>query len=434
MPTPKLTDEECLRAVEALRTYHTQSAASRHIGMSRSGFQKRLNDAVDRGFISAEEAIGNSPKTAYATVRQAAERRLEEERTPPPQPVDPVEVRRLKDAVEAMKKQRDEAVRRAIAAEDLRSGVLGLGEPKRSSLLPVKSDPEKKGRRTVLLHLSDVHYGEVVDLAEMDGVNAYSPAIAERRISLLFDKVCRLLTEHWKGKPPEKLILELGGDLISGALHPELARTDAMSRLPSCRDVASLIAQGILQIRKRVGCLVDVHSVPGNHGRLSIKPESKGAAIDSFDTLVAWFVERDVKHDKGVSIYYSDSIDALFPVYGRMILLTHGDRVGSRGGTGFVGVAAPIARGHQKLAADYAHRGIILYRIHTAHLHTSLSLTLGDSNGSVIGWNQYARDLRARAEPASQNMSVIHSEGGLIDWRKIMLGSPDEGSIYRGAP
>ena len=36
-------------------------------------------------------------------------------------------------------------------------------------------------------------------------------------------------------------------------------------------------------------------------------------------------------------------------------LLTHGDRLGVRGGTGIVGMLGPIARGVQKVRSEYAN-------------------------------------------------------------------------------
>lgn len=348
---------------------------------------------------------------------------------PEPLPPDPVSERRAKDEAAFLRRENNALVRRVVELEDIRSGILGLGPIVKSRIGVVKT-PASHGARSAILHLSDVHYAEVIDPDEIDGVNSYNAEIANRRLDRTFDTVCRLLTDHWKGEPPEMLYLCLGGDMVSGALHPELTRTDELLRLPSAKQVAGRIAGGIRMIRQRVGCPVTVLSVPGNHGRLTVKPESKGHVPDNLDTLVSWFVESAVSDDKAVQFRYGDSVDCLFQVYRFPFLLTHGDRMGSRGGQGFLGPVATILRGHQKLYSDYAERGVILYRILTAHLHTTARLPIGYGNGSLAGWSQFVRDMRARKEPASQNLLIVHSEKGVIDFKEIHPGTPDEGSIY----
>jgi hypothetical protein len=426
-PRP-LSDKELRDTVDLFKQYGSQTSTALATGKSRNAIQHRLYQAVARGLITSDEIIPVSERATDAALRLAAKRNANLGVTPPL--ADPIELRRLRDQIERLKAERDEALRRALAAEDLRSGMLGLGKPTISQYVPRK-DRAKPGLRSAILHLSDLQFAETIALEEMDGVNAYNVEIANRRIAKTFAVAAALLTAHWKGKPPEVLYLCLGGDMVSGGIHAELAKTDGMTRLPSAQAVASQISAGVRAIRKQVGCKVVIFSVPGNHGRLTLKPESKAHVADNLDTLVAWFVEAALKGDKGVEVRYSESIDCLFDVYGYPFLLTHGDRMGSKGGQGFLGSVASILRGHFKLHADYADRGVILYRILTGHFHTTCRLPLGYGNGSLAGWSDYARDLRARKEPASQNMLVVHSEHGIVDFREIQSGDTDEGSIYR---
>lgn len=67
----------------------------------------------------------------------------------------------------------------------------------------------------------------------------------------------------------------------------------------------------------------------------------------------------------------------------------------------------------------------------SGHLHTARYIaSLGVANGCLVGHNEFARDLRAKPEPASQNMIVVHSERGVISVMQIYVGHPEEGSIY----
>lgn len=347
---------------------------------------------------------------------------------------DPIEVRRLRDALDKAKSTIKELERRVIKAEDLRGDVIGLRD---MPVVPV-SFPSPSGNpgsaETVVLVLSDLHWGEKVELEAMDGLNSFSLAIARNRLVRWTTKVIELLTTHWSGPPPERIILILGGDLISGGIHHELAKTDELRPLPSVRDVADHLIAAILKISTEVRVFLDVISIPGNHSRTTLKPESKEYARTSLDILVSDFLELGLRDREGVKFYAPASPDALFSVYGWTVLATHGDKIGSRGGQGFVGPAATVARGMKKVAADYAARGIHVDLIIVCHFHTPLMLEEGFCNGSLPGPTEYSRDGRFTPHPAVQLMFTIHPKHKHPQIRWIEVGDPSEGSLYEPPP
>ena len=105
--------------------------------------------------------------------------------------------------------------------------------------------------------------------------------------------------------------------------------------------------------------LFELIAVPGNHGRSTFgKPRAKLASRQSYDTLVADFVElRSALH--GEFSFYTPrnhstrtSTSAGWPT-----ILTHGDRMSAGGGTGFIGpAAANIVKGHKKLMLTEAQQ------------------------------------------------------------------------------
>lgn len=320
-----------------------------------------------------------------------------------------------------------------IEAQDIREGILGLKPETLVPRLNVYRPSKSKGKRTVIIHLSDWHCGEVVRIEEMDGVNSYDLSIFKKRVSRLAGAAQELLTTHWKGDAPEKIIVILGGDMISGEIHEELAKTNEALAAPAVKVCAEHMA-GLLKKLAEVAPM-DVYSLPGNHGRLTKKPESKGMAINSFDTLITNIVEMILPvsgtHNP-VKFFYSKSGDALFRVYKLVFCAVHGDRIGSKGGQGFLGALATVIRGIAKCRAYYTGQGIIVNYFLTAHLHTTAKLPRGFANGSLVGPSEYSRDLRADPEEAKQNFIVIHSERGVIDIKELYCGAPEEGSIYSG--
>ena len=347
------------------------------------------------------------------------------ERNEPDAPeADPIEVRRHKIKADEAKAQLKELEERLVKAEDIRGELLGLGPVAVSKFSPDKKPPS--GRRAVILHISDIQYGEVIDYEAMDGLNSYNIEIANLRIQRYFQKAHRFLTELWQGKKAEEVVLLLNGDMISGALHHELDRTDAVRPMAAAKLVAEQLVAGINLIADE-GFRVRIMSTPGNHGRTTIKPESKGHALQNYDTLVGWFVEAAFSNNPLVTVHYSESVDARFFVFSFPMLATHGDRIGSRGGAGFLGATATILRGHHKLMADYAARGKPVYKVFTGHFHTPAVTIHGYANNTMAGPSEYSRDGRMSITPPSQDYLVVHDVHGIIEHRQIMVGDPAEG-------
>lgn len=351
-------------------------------------------------------------------------------------PADPIETRKLKDENASLRSALKEAERRAVEAEARERDVLGLmQEPLRPQIVIPPPHDSNSGGRTVILHLSDIQYGETILAEEMDGLNSFNSTTAKNRLGRFFAHASDLMTEHWKGEPADEIVLCLGGDLISGSIHEELEITDFPTVPAAVREVGEHIAGGIVMLRNEVKRPIRVYSVPGNHGRSSDKPRSKRRASSSFDLLATDFCEAVLKGggNNDVAFYKSQSPDAYFSVYGWHWLLTHGDTMGGRGGgTGFIGPMATIIKGHRKLVDVSWRVGKPVHRVLTGHYHTTGKTSFGWANGSVASYNEFARDLRADPEPASQNMLVVHPRRGVITEQPLYLGSPEEGSLYAG--
>lgn len=421
MPTPPPSDDQLRWAVAVYKQHGgNAAAAARAAGKSPTTLKEWLVKARTAGFLTDTPAPPPSEPIA----------------PPPDAPSDPVALRSLRDELARTRAALADMERRTAEAESIRADVLGLvAEPLRPRIVIPQEGQKGDGGRIVILHLSDVHYGETVSLEEMDGVNRYDVAVARARLGRFFGTAASLMTEHWHGAPPDEIVLCLGGDLISGDIHPELAQTNAPAVPATVREVGEHIAGGLALLRSTVKVPVRVYSVPGNHGRLTHKPQSKGRAAGSLDLLATDFAEAAFNGTGlgGVEFYRSISPDAYFSVYGWHVMLTHGDAMGGRGGgTGFIGPMAVIMKGHRKLVDTSWRSGRPVHFVMTAHYHSTCKTPFGWGNGSVVGYGEYARDLRADPEPACQNMLVVHPRRGIINYEPLYLGAPSEGSHYAG--
>jgi hypothetical protein len=363
--------------------------------------------------------------------------------TPAPVKLDVVERHRFTAEISQLRENNKALTKRLAAAEDHRASILGLeiapAEPV-ARPRPAKIS-RNSSKQAVVLHLSDLHVGEVVNREEVMGVNEYNLPVAEKRIGRLFNAASILTTSAWPASDaaPSKVCVLLGGDLISGhGLHPEHAETDAGTAYQQTKWAAEYIAAGVLRLHldlmERFGKPVPIEliSVVGNHGRDTFgKPRTKLVSIQSYDTLVSDFVEAALKQFPSIKHYRPRGFDAYFDAAGWPLLLTHGDRMGSGGGTGFIGPAATIIKGHRKILDTEHRQRRPVYKVFSGHFHTTCVTPFGFGNGSGIGYGEFAKSLRADPEPAQQNFVVFHERIGVIRWHPIAMGASSEGSIYQ---
>lgn len=273
------------------------------------------------------------------------------------------------------------------------------------------------------LMTSDFQAGEVIRAEETEAGYGYDSATFCRRYQALIATTIDLCFGHGGADwTYPGIIYERGGDAISGGIHEELADTDDMTPIEAVQLVFEQEAAGIKHLADAFG-RVDVKSpdAAGNHDRNTRKPRSKNAAGHSYDLMVSFMLQREFRNDKRVSFQTSRSFDVLFPIYDRNILLTHGDRIGSRGGMGFIGPAATILRGAQRVIQEQAALGRHVDRVNVGHFHTPLYYEWVLANGCLPGFSEYAKANRLRPSDPQQFLLFNHPKRGVVDVRPINL-------------
>lgn len=394
--------------------------AAKKLGIHRDTIANRL--------VTIQQKYGLSPNWELHTPKIKNDKNQED--------ADHIVVRRLKDRLTRAESRAAAAERDTVNASVIRESIMGLVaepiEPK--SWRPASGRAKDKRREALVLMISDVHMGEVIDKGQMGGRNSFDKKICADRLQRLFQGVVKMGTIHWSGPPPGVIYVILGGDLISGEIHDELAKSNDLLAIPAVRELATHIISGLDLLLQSFDCEIRVVSVPGNHGRTTRKPESKGFVVNSYDTLVAWLIESWFASQKTKRIFFSApaSGDALIDICGWNFLFTHGDRIGSRGGAGMVGPVATIARGMQRLIQDYAAEQVVVDYIVIGHFHTSVELEQGFANGCLSGPSEYSRSGRMRSSPPSQWLLSVHPVHGVARRWKVLVGDPSEGSICAG--
>lgn len=278
------------------------------------------------------------------------------------------------------------------------------------------------------LFTSDFQIGEVIRPEETDSAHGYDAPTFQLRYRRLIELTVDLALNHQSGWNYPGMIYARGGDTISGGIHEELLETDELTPIEAVELAFEEEAAGILKLAEAFG-KVEVKSTGGNHDRDTRKPQSKRANAHSYDRLVGYMLRREFRNDPRVSFQTSESPDVYFPVYSTRILLTHGDKIGSRGGQGFIGPAATIMRGAQKVIMEQMALGRPVDEVHVGHFHTPLELGYAIANGCLPGYSEYAKLLRCRPEAPSQWLMFYSAKHGRVDMKKLYLEEPKPSGV-----
>lgn len=114
---------------------------------------------------------------------------------------------------------------------------------------------------------SDWHVGEVVNKAEIYGVNKYDLEIMEKRAKTLIETTINLLKHNSQIKKNYPgIVMCLMGDMISGDIHDELRETNEMQSIPTLLHLSNILIGCIDILIKEFGNVL-IPCVTGNHGR-----------------------------------------------------------------------------------------------------------------------------------------------------------------------
>ena len=269
----------------------------------------------------------------------------------------------------------------------------------------------KRAPGVPVLFATDWHWDEVVDPAQIGGVNRYNREIAHERARAFVSNAVDLLTEHMVCPEYPGIILALGGDMVSGEIHEELSATNDAPVLASVLDLFGVLIWAVEQLAGRFGH-VFVPAVAGNHGRITHKIRAKGRAHTSLDWLLYQFLAKRFEDDKRVRFQIPDGPDALFQVFSHRFLLTHGDTLG-KGGDGIIGALGPILRGDTKKRSRNAQIDQGYDTLVIGHWHQLVQMQRVIVGGSLKGYDEFANSLSLPYEPPRQALWIVHPEHGM---------------------
>lgn len=314
--------------------------------------------------------------------------------------------RELRAALFIVEKQRD-----ALAEQNERLLHLTEHIPRP---LKIKAQTKKERAqgldRCVAIGLaSDWHVGERVREASVGGLNEYTPDIAVERARKFFQNFHRLIDIQRKGARIEQSILWLGGDFISGYIHPELAEENFLSPTEELEMVFDILSGGIDYLLREAD--LETLLIPtsfGNHGRTTEKIRISSSYRNSHEYALYVRLSKHYATEPRVKFQISQGALNIVELADVRLRFSHGDDLRYAGGIG--GLSIPINKAinewnKQPPRGEVAPKAVDFDFFGHWHQYSPSSRHL--INGSLIGYNAYGVHIKAAYEEPQQGFCLV---------------------------
>lgn len=294
---------------------------------------------------------------------------------------------KLQDLRTQVNKQVREFARKENLGEILEKKIEELNMQPRVINDEVKlySNKEKQG----VLIISDVHYGETVDIF----LNKYDSDICKQRVNYLIDKTI----EYCKLNSINILNVFMLGDLISNEHYTCIRLFNRENMIEQIIGVSELLSESMMKLANNIP-MVTIGITTGNHCRVHKKGENLNK--DNYITLIKEFLMLRLQNVSNI-VFMENKYDneiVTANICGLNIVGTHGDKTDKKQAT--YQLSSLLNQKIDVLLVGHYHE--MATQVH--HETTVIR------NGSVVGSNEYSRNINLHTRPC-QRMLIVSENG-----------------------
>lgn len=256
-------------------------------------------------------------------------------------------------------------------------------------LLPVyfDTDCESNGENKAILCISDWHYG----IEFKNHWNVYNTSIAKQRIA----KLCEKTIEYGLKNGVNQLFVVNLSDLIAGRIHSQIRYQSRIDVITQTIEISEILAEFLTELSKYFK--IEYRDCLDNHSRLEPN-KSESMDLESLVRVITWYLKERLKNTD-ITIHdnlFGDDI-ASFNVFDYKVCAVHGHQ------------DKPDSVIKNLTLMTQEHWDLIL----TAHRHhfsaDESNECLVVSNGSLMGTDSYAANLRLSSKP-TQNLIIVSED------------------------
>ena len=280
--------------------------------------------------------------------------------------------------------------------------------------------------QTMVAPLTDTHVGDRVVFDQTTGINAYDLDIFNKRLYGWVEQLISLAEYRRNIADVDELVIPMLGDMVSGDIHEELARTNIGNCMEQMMNGAFLIGQAVTKLSRNFK-KVRVVAVVGNHGRMTRKIPAKDKYMD-WDHMMYQWVAAFCAEQKNVEFHIPKNFSTIFNVAGRNVLIMHGDSISGGGSSASFTRMVGMMRGLQqqnKETEDVQHFDDVMI----GHFHRIDEYDIGTGSlyvcGTMKGSDEFTTNRLHVSSPPKHMVTYWHPDHGNVSKEIIRLDKFD---------
>ena len=268
-----------------------------------------------------------------------------------------------------------------------------------------------------VVHLTDWHYGAVVDKDEVEGFGEFSPVIAQARVADLQHKLIRKTEAQRHGYNVPHLHIIGTADYISGDIHQELQVTNAFPAPVQAVRCGYLLGGFIAGMAPHFETVtVDLVTLD-NHGRLTRKPQASQGGLNNWGYVTAEVAAQHVRDIKNVRVRVHAKPSALVAVGPERYLCFHGHQIKGWAGIPYYGLDRRTA---MEAVKRMGLPDVAFTRLISGHLHHAVDGMYWRTGGALSGTDANDHNNGRKSDP-HQTAWFVHPEHGEFDFTRWFL-------------
>ena len=255
--------------------------------------------------------------------------------------------------------------------------------------------------KEAIIQISDWHYG--IEIANF--LNKFNPDVCIERVNKLLAEA----KEYFAHNPVKRIYVANLGDLIAGRIHSTIRLQSRIDTITQCLHISEILVEFLNQLSECAP--VEYFDCLDNHSRLEPN-KSEHLDLESLARIIPWHLKFRFANNSRVNVnsnLIDDDIMAFKVLNGKYIV----------GGV----------HGHKDKPGKVVENLTLMTKINfdmilSAHFHhfsaDEQNETLVVSNGTLMGTDKYALDLRLHSKP-SQNIILVDEKSVMADIHRVVL-------------
>jgi hypothetical protein len=304
-----------------------------------------------------------------------------------------------------LKRKYKEALQTIARLESQRDGIVSLKDTVETYTIKAKK-ASASSEATAVWVASDWHTDEIVEESTVNGLNHYTPLIAQHRVNNFFTSCLTLTNMSAKDVKIDTIVLALLGDFFTGHIHPDFMELTDTQPIHAVIRVQNMIASGIQYILDNSDYKLVIPCHSGNHARTTEKTRFATENGHSLEFYMYHFLADHFKGEKRVKFVIATGQMSYMDIYSTKIRFMHGHSIRYGGGVGgiYIPVNKAISQWDKSCRADLTVFG---------HFHQLRDGGNFICNGSVIGYSSFALSIKADYEKPRQALFLVNSRHGV---------------------